>query len=263
MAKQISTIPIVRFQNGALSPVSDDIVVEETLDIRINGRSRFLCMRLPGSDAELAVGLCFSAGVIQSFSNISRIQVPEEQSGIVEIFLHGDVPVADEPVNVITSSSGSLGSRSQQDLLARGEAFIEERLVIPPPMVLSLQRDFLGRQNIFEKTGGTHAAALYDGRGGCLAFAEDVGRHNAFDKCIGRVLMEDRRSEARIATLSSRLSCEMVAKAVRFGVEIVTGVSAPTSRAVDHAASHNLTLVGFVRDSRFNIYSAPGRIRMG
>jgi formate dehydrogenase assembly factor FdhD len=113
--------------------VSDDIVVEETLDIRINGKGRFLCMRLPGSDAELAVGLCFSAGLIQSFSDISGMRVPEDQSGVVEIFLHGDVPPADEPVNVITSSSGALGSRSQHDLLAAAKPLSRSASSSPLP----------------------------------------------------------------------------------------------------------------------------------
>jgi formate dehydrogenase accessory protein FdhD len=127
--------------------------------------------------------------------------------------------------------------------------------------LFALQADFFSRQKIFVDTGATHAAAIYDYNGSCLAFAEDVGRHNALDKCIGKILRDHIKDQAYLVMLSSRLSYEMVSKLKRLGVQIIAGASAPTSLAIDVATEQNITLIGFLREQRFNIYSACSRIR--
>ena len=116
------------------------------------------------------------------------------------------------------------------------------------------------RQPVFYATGGTHAAGLFDGEGRLLALSEDVGRHNALDKAIGRVLFEEKEGKAKAAVLSSRLSYEMVQKAARLGVEIIAGASAPTSLAIELAQQLDMTLIGFLRPGAANIYTVPERI---
>jgi FdhD protein len=126
--------------------------------------------------------------------------------------------------------------------------------------VFEMQKAMESHQPVFKATGGTHGAGLFDGRCRLLASSEDVGRHNALDKTIGRVLFEQKREQVKMAVLSSRLSYEMVQKSARLGVEIIAGASAPTSLAVELARQLDMTLIGFLRSGTANVYTVPERI---
>jgi FdhD protein len=137
---------------------------------------------------------------------------------------------------------------------------IDKTTAITFPQLAKLQEMLVEGQQIFRNTGGTHAAGIFDRHGTLLAHSEDIGRHNALDKAIGKILLARKTDEAKILILSSRLSYEMVTKAARLGIEIITGVSSVTSLAIDLAQSVEMTLIGFLREKRGNIYTCSERI---
>lgn len=233
---QIVKFPIKKYGDGSFKEENDTIIVEKSLDIFINGKKKFSITRLPGNDVELSVGLCFHKCLIDSFEDIAMIAEDEPNSGRIDIEIPGKINRGD------------------------GDKTITETCTLPPKTLFSLVDDFTNRQKSFEGTGGTHAIAIYNKKRENVTFAEDVGRHNAFDKCIGHLVMESKNEEAAIAILSSRINGELVSKASRIGVEIIAGVSAPTSLAVELATKRNITLIGFLRKRRFSIYSVPERI---
>jgi len=253
---EINILRVLRYREGTVRAVEDEVVVERPLDIYVNGRRRFACMRLPGRDVELAAGLCLSHGLARRGQDIAGIVA--EGEGRITVSIPGLAEGDDRTVIQITSSSGEMD-------FSRGR---EAGLVIPAAhhitagMIFAMNDDFRRRQDVFRRTGGAHASAVYDGEGGLLAFAEDVGRHNAFDKCAGRLLLDNSTGKAVAGVLSSRISFEMVMKALSLNLEIVTGMSAPTTAAVDLAEKCGLTLAGFVRDGCFNLYSRPERVAL-
>ncbi len=227
----------------------DELVIESPLDVLINGSLAYCCMRMPGMDAELAAGLCYGDGRLAGVDHIIRM-VREGDNRInlemVESGAHDS-----EELKIVCGAVGVMGG-------VEGEH--EDEFRFTPQALLDIQRDFFTRQEVFMKTGATHAAALYDRDGDLLAFAEDVGRHNALDKCIGRLLLGKRLHDAYFCMLSSRISCEMVERGCRSGARVIAGVSAPTSLAVRVARENAVTLIGFLRGERFNVYTGESRV---
>lgn len=255
---QVNTTTIVRFADRAFAQLEDKVMVELPLHVSVNGSPRYLCMRLPGHDRELATGLCFSEGLVTCPDDIESVE-PDEAGNLVDVRLAAGRCAEPGTVQLFTSSSGAL----QDDALERFNATvrpIDRTVRLTPAGLFEHFRDFGERQEVFRQTGGPHGAALYAADGSCIAFAEDIGRHNALDACIGSALLSGRLPDAAVGLLSSRLSYEMVAKACRARLEILAGVSAPTSLAVQIAQKCDLTLVGFARRGAFNIYSAADRL---
>lgn len=251
---------IIACADGIFSERDDDLVIESPLEIKVNGRPIYYCMRMPGMDKELAAGLCYNDGRLLKESDLIGAAQPD--NNVVEIEMNESAVPGSEEMKIIRSSSGVI--RKGQDLLSAsaggGDA---DNFTFTAEIIFNLQNDFFTRQEVFERTGATHAAALY-GRGGeFLIFAEDVGRHNALDKCVGRLLLQKSIDKAYFCILSSRLSYEMVMKGSRSGALVIAGVSAPTSLAVDLAREKGVTLVGFLRKNRFNIYSGEQRVQRG
>ncbi len=240
---------ILKFFNNRITHADDDVITEEPLIIKVNGEKAYLCMRLPGMDRELAAGILYSEGMISSDLDILNIK----SSDIGVAF-----EIAGPPPSKAKNIYSSAGAMSSTELLPPPEP--AEELTISYDDLFKIKGDFLSRQKLFEITGGTHCAAIYDRGCGLLSFAEDVGRHNALDKCTGSVILGDKQHEAAIVMLSSRLSLEMIKKAHRAGALIVAGVSAPTTAAVEAAEEAGITLIGFLRDRRFNVYTRPDRI---
>jgi FdhD protein len=238
---QIIKLPIKKFSDNRFSTEDDTIIVEKPLDIFVNGNKRFAITRLPGNNVELSVGLCYHKGLINSYGDIKQITEDTPESNRVDI--ETVVKDADQ-------------ATAQGDTVKT----IPETCKVPAQELFTLFDDFSSRQQSFDGTGGTHAIAIYNTGRENIAFSEDIGRHNSFDKCIGRVVMDNKNEDASIAILSSRINQEMVSKACRIGLEIVAGVSAPTSFAVELAKKSNMTLIGFLRKKRFSIYSVPERI---
>ncbi|MBN1142008.1 MAG: formate dehydrogenase accessory sulfurtransferase FdhD [Deltaproteobacteria bacterium] len=235
---EIERLEILAYSESGFEPRQERIVIEAPLDIALNGVVKNHALRLPGMDAELAVGWCYSQGLIGSGAAVQEIR-----------------PRAESAIDIATAGESETPSRKPSQPLdpKEGPRFT-------PRFLFDLQKDFFTHQRIFSQTGATHAAGLYDGNGSLLIFAEDVGRHNALDKCIGHLLLTDRLREAAFGLLSSRLSLEMAAKACRARIPVLAGVSAPTSLAVQLARQQGMTLVGFLRPPRFNLYAGEQRL---
>jgi FdhD protein len=247
---------VVVYENGVYKKHNDTLAVEAPLEVRIKGRTEFFCMRLPGMDRELAAGLCFNSGLVKSPDDIKGVSVIGENTADVEAEITGES--GREEIRIIRSSSGVIPGRvsaGTEEVSGYGK-----EPLFTGNVLFKLQNDFFSRQKVFDSTGATHAAGLYDVNGSLLVFAEDVGRHNALDKCAGYLILNGKYGEGFFCILSSRLSYEMVMKGVRAGASVIAGVSAPTSLAVNMARESGITLAGFLRKNRFNIYSGDWRI---
>ncbi|HOP30893.1 MAG TPA: formate dehydrogenase accessory sulfurtransferase FdhD [Spirochaetota bacterium] len=241
---------VIRFSAEKQYYSDDEIIKEEPLVINVNGERAYFCMRLPGMDRELTAGILYNDGLISSPQDIKSIVISGDS---VETEITGAAP---SEVKRVYSSTGGM---STSDLLR--PAVAAEECDMSPDDLFRMKGEFLLNQKFFERTGGTHCAALFGSNGEMIAFAEDVGRHNALDKCAGSMLLAGRQGDAAVVVLSSRLSLEMIKKSYRTGALIVAGVSAPTSAAVEAADSSGITLIGFMREKRFNLYTHPRRIK--
>lgn len=265
MRGDTTAVPIRRIEGVDANSVRDLVAVEEPLEIRIGGRNLAITMRTPGADDELAAGFLFTEGVLQACGEIACID--RVQNNIVDLKLvpGGEVDLSRSERNFyITSSCGVCGKASIQMLESACALLPQNGLRISPRIVHDLPRTLRDAQPVFGRTGGLHAAALFDAAGHLLSLREDVGRHNAVDKLIGAEFLARRLPlHERILLVSGRASFELVQKAVRAGIPVMAAVGAPSSLAVQTALRFGMTLLGFVRDGRFNIYSAPGRIISG
>jgi FdhD protein len=268
-------VRIVASVDGAAIPRFDRVATEEPLEIRLRAggetRSVAITMRTPGNDFELAAGFLFCEGVLSGYDALSGISYcidpaidPEQRYNIVNVTLAADtLPALDtlERHFTTTSACGVCGKANLEALRLRGIEPVETGLQVEPGTITGLPERLRAAQGIFEKTGGLHAAALFDRAGNLVALREDVGRHNALDKLIGWALMERRLPlEDHILMVSGRASYELVQKSLAARVPLLCAVSAPSSLAVDLARAFDLTLVGFLRGSRFNIYAGASRI---
>ncbi|MBA4017946.1 MAG: formate dehydrogenase family accessory protein FdhD [Pirellula sp.] len=268
----VTTVAIASVSfDGVLSDV-DELSVEEPLEIvvrlardeQVITRSVAVTMRTPGADAELAAGFLLTEGIIQSEREISDIQVASDNKVCVALSPSSPVDFARlDRQSFVSSSCGVCGKRS----IAAVFALKHQELRIGEPRIDSevvhgLAQAQRAAQPTFARTGGLHAAALFDADGALLSLYEDVGRHNALDKLIGSQLLSGGLPLAeRILFLSGRASFELVQKAALAGIPIVAAVGAPSSLAVALARQCSMTLLGFVRDSRFNVYADAGRLR--
>jgi len=228
-------------------------------------------MRTPGADFELAAGLLFAEGIVTNRAQLSRIEYCVECEGAAAQ-QYNIVTAVTAPGSKVdffipgrtfgmTSACGLCGRERIDEIERRGVEPIRSGLIVSHELITSLPDRLRDAQGLFDSTGGLHAAGLFDASGNLLALREDVGRHNAVDKVIGWAFLEDRLplSES-ILMISGRGSFEIVQKAVAAGIPIVCAVSAPSSLAVDLARRFDQTLIGFLRGSRFNVYSSAKRI---
>jgi FdhD protein len=248
------------------------------MEIRLEagGRRRTVAvtMRTPGQDFELAAGFLYGEGVLASRNEVRRIAYcldpdtdPDQQYNIVSVELRA-VELPDlaplERHFYTTSACGVCGRASLEALRVRGCAAMPPGPEVPAGVLGTLPDRLRQAQGIFRATGGLHAAALFDARGELLALREDVGRHNAMDKLVGWAFLEDRLPlRDRVVLVSGRASFELLQKACAAGASIFCAVSAPSSLAVDVAREFGMTLVGFLRGERFNIYAGAERIAPG
>lgn len=256
---------------------SDHLATEEPMEIRLvaggERRTVAITMRTPGSDFELAAGFLFGEGVVTSREEIRRITYctdpdvdAEQQYNLVHVALR-DERLPDlgtlERHFYTTSACGVCGKASLEALHLRGCTAIPPGLEVDPALIASLPGKLQEAQGIFQATGGLHAAALFDAQGAPVALREDVGRHNAMDKLVGWALLEGRLPLVdHIVMVSGRASFELLQKSVAAGLPIFCAISAPSSLAVDVAREYGITLVGFLRGERFNVYAGRERIRL-
>ncbi|WP_225846081.1 formate dehydrogenase accessory sulfurtransferase FdhD [Streptomyces sp. HPF1205] len=266
---------VLRIREGAAGHRADTLVAEEPLEIRLNGRPLAVTMRTPGHDFDLATGFLVSEGVLAKADEVASVVYCAGATAegvntynVVDVTLAPGVPLPDIALerNVYTSSSCGLCGKASLDAVRTAArlpmpAADEPRLT--PQLLAALPERLRAAQEVFERTGGLHAAALFDAEGELLDLREDVGRHNAVDKLVGRALREGGLPLAgRILMVSGRASFELAQKAVMAGIPVLAAVSAPSSLAVDLAAESGLTLVGFLRGSSMNVYAGEDRLAL-
>jgi FdhD protein len=276
-ARPIDVARVVTFDNGIRRVHDDRVAGEEPLEIRISDgrstRSLAMTMRTPGHDFELAAGFLFSEGLIAEPDDVGTIGYctdvksdPEQQYNVVTVEL-ARPPRRDPDVLerhfAMTSACGVCGRATMDALRERGLRPIAASLEVAPQVLIALPETLRQHQRVFESTGGLHAAAVFDRDGTMRVAREDIGRHNALDKLVGAFFLE-RRLPARdgIIVVSGRASYELVQKTISAGAPVLCAVSAPSSLAVALAREFGVTLVGFLRGSRFNVYAGEERIGM-
>ncbi|MFH1653093.1 MAG: formate dehydrogenase accessory sulfurtransferase FdhD [Pseudomonadota bacterium] len=246
------------YDDGDLSEKTRQIVVEEPLEIHVQGKPYSILMRTPGDELALVAGFCLSEGLIDSHDDLSSIgyckdidsnrilvQLTEKREKLVSKLLQRSSFRSQ-------TSCGLCGKEMIDDICTEFNKI--EKINVKPEILIRLQDDLKKRQKLFKETGGTHGALISDADGIFLSFAEDVGRHNAFDKAIGNLILEKKLNKAKIALLSSRGSFEMIQKAARANIPVVVCVSAPTSLAIELAKKAGVKLIGFLRGNSYNIY---------
>ncbi|WP_031526795.1 formate dehydrogenase accessory sulfurtransferase FdhD [Dyadobacter crusticola] len=252
--------------------IDDLLAVEEPLEIRIafqrNGKATWqnvsVTMRTPGNDPELAAGFLFTEGIIHDIRQIKTVEnsVFEENLVLVKLADSCEPNLNHADRNFYTTSScGVCGKASIEAVKTVSRFVLENTLSVNTEVLFGLADKISGSQRVFEETGGLHAATLFDKNGNLLQLREDVGRHNAMDKLIGAALLSDKLPlTGNILLLSGRASFELIQKALMAGIEMVVSIGAPSSLAVQLAEDNNITLVGFLKQDKFNVYTGFHRI---
>jgi len=264
-------------ESGGMRVRPDMLATEEPMEIRLlagpTKQTVAVTMRTPGADFELAAGFLYGEGIISSPDDILKISYcvdpdidAEQQYNIVNVELRSGTEFDLRPLErhfYTTSACGVCGKASLEQLELRGCPVISPGPEVSAETIYSLPETLREAQGLFDATGGLHAAALFDGEGELLALREDVGRHNAADKLVGWALLEGRLPLAEhVVLVSGRSSFEIMQKCLTAGVPIVCAISAPSSLAVDVAREFGLTLVGFLRGGKFNVYAGADRVRI-
>ncbi|MFE9601048.1 formate dehydrogenase accessory sulfurtransferase FdhD [Streptomyces sp. NBC_01622] len=266
---------VIRIRDGAVSSRPDTLVAEEPLEIRLNGKPLAITMRTPGDDFALAAGFLVSEGVLATAYDLRNIVYCAGATvdgtntyNVVDVRTAPDVVIPDITLerNVYTTSSCGLCGKASLDAVrttTRWPIADTPPVRVEPALLASLPDRLRAAQRVFDRTGGLHAAALFSEEGELLDVREDVGRHNAVDKLVGRALQNGDLPLSRVILLvSGRASFELAQKAVMAGIPVLAAVSAPSSLAVDLAAETGLTLVGFLRGSNMNVYAGEDRIAL-
>lgn len=263
---------VLRIREGIESERVDTLVVEEPLEIRLDGSPLSITMRTPGSDFDLAAGFLVSEGVVSGASQLTAIRycagATEDGSNtfnVLDVSLAPGVPRPDTSLerNFYTSSSCGLCGKASLDAVRTKARWpiTDDGLRIDVPTLTALPDRLREAQRVFDRTGGLHAAGLFTAAGELLALREDVGRHNAVDKLVGWALRSGRLPlRETVLMVSGRASFELVQKAWMAGIPVMAAVSAPSSLAVELAAEAGMTLVGFLRGTSMNVYSGRDRV---
>jgi len=269
---------INKIRKGQRSPMADSVAIEEPLEIRLGfntpegraSKSISITMRTPGNDAELAAGFLYTEAIITSASDILSIEAcgpPAPDSGnhnVVRVELQGNVEVDLGRLQrhfYTTSSCGVCGKASLDALRITGRDALDNDTVFSEAQLVAIPGKLRAAQQTFEETGGLHAAAVFSAAGQIVASMEDIGRHNAVDKVIGRLLLDNQLPAPHLGMMvSGRASFELMQKTLVAGIPLLAAVSAPSSLAVQLAREFNMTLIGFLRGETFNVYSGDERI---
>ncbi|MAE10716.1 MAG: formate dehydrogenase accessory sulfurtransferase FdhD [Dehalococcoidales bacterium] len=259
METETEKIPIVRLIDGARNDIEDLVAKEFPLTLILNNQElvTFLCS--PKDLDYLSIGFLYSEGLLDNKDEIKKITV-DAQRGVVRVETNEDRAMADDLVfkRLITSGCGRGASfYSAADM--QNQVKINSEMEISANEVISLVRDFQHHSQMYRTTGGVHSAALCDPQN-ILVFSEDIGRHNALDKIFGECLLKDISSEGRVVVTSGRISSEMLLKVARRNIPIIISKSAPTDLGVKMADDLGITLLGFVRGKRINVYTNDWRI---
>jgi FdhD protein len=264
--RSVELTQVLEWEDGRVRSLQDSLAVEEPLEIRIGGVPVTVTMRTPGHDLELAAGFLLTEGIIDSADQIAGLRAMARENGlrsnVMEVELRDtDFESEDLRRNFFAASScGICGKASIDAIRIRGLRMPEPSFRVDPEVLCGLPETLRSEQAVFSRTGGLHAAALFDASGHLLALREDIGRHNAVDKIVGWALLQENLPLSRCVMLvSGRGGFEIVQKALAAGIPVLASVSAPSSLAVKLARELGITLVGFLRGRRFVIYSGEAR----
>ena len=262
-------------EDGKMRVRPDTLATEEPMEIRLladgTRQTVAVTMRTPGADFELAAGFLYGEGIVKSSDDIAKISYcvdsdldAAQQYNIVNVELRGGTEYDLRPLErhfYTSSACGVCGKASLEQLELRGCPVVPPGPEVSGETLYSLPEKLREAQGLFDATGGLHAAALFDAEGNLVALREDVGRHNATDKLVGWALLEARLPlSGHIVMVSGRSSFEILQKCLTAGVPFVCAISAPSSLAVDVAREFGMTLVGFLRERRFNVYAGHERV---
>jgi FdhD protein len=266
--QMFTSTSLVRWDGNEGRADVDELVAEEPLEIRVAGRAVSVTMRTPGHDAELALGFLLSEGVIRRRADMQRIHSCAGANNLLNVTLDPRVTVDLEKLtrHVFAASSCGLCGKATIEAISAQLDPIDDATVprIPAAVIAGMPDEMRKTQATFDRTGGLHAAALFDDAGRLLVVREDVGRHNAVDKVLGHALLNDWMPlDRHVLVVSGRSSFEIMQKALAGRIPIVAAVSAPSSLAVDFAKANGQTLIGFLRNRRMNVYSCEARIDFG
>jgi FdhD protein len=271
----IESHPVWKYNGGVPEQVDDAVAIEEPLEVRVRGKSIAVTMRTPGNgeqqDAELAAGFLMSEGLIRSADDIARIDpcARTPDGNIINVFLAPKVVVDVDSLSrhVFASSSCGICGKATIDSIHQHFPPVSpvpsagSDLRVSPDVLNTLPGKLRGAQRGFDRTGGLHAAGLFDPTGKLIALREDVGRHNTVDKLLGYALLRKMTPlDRHIVVVSGRASFEIVQKALAARVPIVAAISAPSSLAVRLANESGMTLIGFLRNNRMNVYCGNQRV---
>ncbi|PYN85158.1 MAG: formate dehydrogenase accessory sulfurtransferase FdhD [Candidatus Rokuibacteriota bacterium] len=260
---------VVKVRDHRASECLDHLAVEEPLEIRLGGINLSVTMRTPGEDEELVAGFLFCEGVITGADDldvIARYRGPDgdpDDGNVMNVLLKGDVRVAKDRLrrNFVASSSCGLCGKATIDAIRATLPPIQSDFVISVDRLNRLAAAMQEAQSTFEKTGGLHAAGLFGADGQLRVLREDIGRHNAVDKVIGHmVLARSVPLDRHVLMVSGRVSFEIMQKTLAARIPVIAAVSAPSSMAVQMALTADMTLIGFVRNGGFNLYSGAHRV---
>lgn len=266
-------VDIQRVDLARTDAIRDLVAVEEPMEVRVNGAPFAVIMRTPGADRELAAGFLLAEDVIHGSHELGTIEYcddiradDEGRDNTLNVTVIGDAVdrlgarLGERRQVMMTASCGLCGRRTIESLRVR-VASVGGRWKVSPDLIRNLPRTLRDAQPVFDRTGGLHGAGLFARDGQLQAMAEDVGRHNAVDKVIGRRLLEDALPlDDTVLVVSGRTSFELVQKALLAGIPLIAAVSAPSSLAIQLAVDAGITLCGFVRGDTFNVYAHAERI---
>jgi FdhD protein len=267
-----TSIKLKKVHNHELLDANDQLAIEEPLEIQIiygnqNNRTQktiSITMRTPGNDEELAIGFLFTEGIIQNKNQITNTNISLlENKALITLDEKENSNLQNTERNFYTTSSCGVCGKTSIDAIKTISNYnnITDNIRIPPFIFYELEKQLRQQQILFDSTGGLHASALFDLEGNFITLREDVGRHNALDKLIGAAFLKDELPLTNnILLLSGRASFELIQKATMAGIKIIAAVGAPSSLAVQLAEEAGITLIGFLRNEQFNIYTGEERI---
>ncbi|HUE67946.1 MAG TPA: formate dehydrogenase accessory sulfurtransferase FdhD [Candidatus Acidoferrum sp.] len=268
-------IRVRKWAGGQWTDSPDAVVMEEPLQLLLDGTELSVVMRTPGEDVELALGLLYAEGIVRSLDDVKEVRISAEsdetastvrveasivESNQVDVHLARAPRRRPERSMLASSACGVCGAVLIEDL-RRDLAVLPPGPSVDPGLLPSLVERLRSGQGVFDRTGGLHGAGLFSPGGELVCVREDIGRHNAVDKVVGRMLLDRRLPLGdTVLVVSGRAGYEIVQKSINAGIAVLAAVGAPSSLAVALAREFNQTLVGFLRGERFNVYSAPERL---
>ena len=273
--RPVTPAQVLAVDNGVVNARRDQLATEEPMEIRVQGPGQepapfAVAMRTPGNDGELAVGLCFTEGILAAAADVETIayclttdaeEGPEQPSTLVTVRLRRPVPEDLRERRYLASSSCGICGKAALDEVEQRGVTVGAGPRVAASVLQALPEQLAAHQQVFDQTGGLHAAARFTTAGELVAVREDVGRHNALDKLIGHALLEGELPISdQVVLVSGRLSFELVQKAAVAGVSVLCAVSAPSSLAVAAAERFGQTVVCFLRGARFNLYTHADRV---